>query len=310
MKSSADEHNERLLKALIEIGQELASTIELDELLDRILRISRDVFQFENAIIRLLDTASGELITAASYGYADATVSPAIRLGQGVMGQVALSGEPILVDDVTTRPDYVQGIPGARSELAVPLLTRERVIGVFNVESCRPNAFSDADIAPLMTMAGQAAIAIENARLYENLRSMSERYRSLHQFNDRILQSAGVGIYAVDEHLRITSWNRKIEEMSGIGTEEALGRDLFALLPGLESEGFAARLRRVLEVGAPEKLRLAHRNLMGELRFQKRRLAPLKEGNRTTGVLVIVEDVTEFKRLLEQTVQSEKLAEV
>ena len=310
MEPEADAHNERLLKALVEIGQELASTIELEALLDRILRISREVFQFENAIIRLLDVSTSELITAASYGYDDATVSPAIRLGQGVMGQVALSGEPVLVADVTVRSDYVPGIPGARSELAVPLMVRERVIGVFNVESCRPNAFSDADIAPLMTMAGQAAIAIENARLYENLRSMSERYRSLHQFNDRILQSAGVGIYAVDEHLRITSWNRKIEEMSGISADEALGRNLFALLPGLESEGFAVRLRRVLEVGAPEKLRLAHRNLMGELRFQKRRLAPLKEGERTTGVLVIVEDVTEFKRLLEQTVQSEKLAEV
>ncbi len=62
--------------------------------------------------------------------------------------------------------------------------------------------------------------------------------------------------------------------------------------------------------GPPREVRLAHRNQKGQVRFQKRRLAPLKDGWRTSGVVVIVEDITEFKRLMEQTVQSEKLAEV
>jgi PAS domain S-box-containing protein len=110
--------------------------------------------------------------------------------------------------------------------------------------------------------------------------------------------------------MRITSWNRKMEDLSGVGEAEALGRDLFELFPVLEDEGFADRVRRVLKRGEPEKVRLAHRNLKGELRFQKRRLAPLKEGTRTSGVVVIVEDITEFKRLVDQTIQSEKLAEV
>jgi signal transduction histidine kinase len=98
--------------------------------------------------------------------------------------------------------------------------------------------------------------------------------------------------------------------MSGLGEGEALGCDLFELFPGLVAEGFAARIRRVLETGVAEKLSLSHRNLKGELRFQKRRLTPLKDGDRTTGAVVIVEDITEFKRLMEQTVQGEKLAEV
>jgi PAS domain S-box-containing protein len=301
---------EKLLQALIEIGQELASTIDLDELLNRILRISSDVFHFENAIIRLLDETSGLLVTAASYGYAEEVTSPGIRLGQGVMGKVALGGKPILVEDVRQLPDYVPGICGARSELAVPLVAKEKVLGVFNVESPQPHAFRAVDIAPLMMLAGQAAIAIENARLYENLRSVSARYQELHQFNSRILKSANLGIYTVDAELRITSWNRTMEEMSGFGESEVMGRELFKLFPALEEEGFADRMRRVLQRGAPEKLRLAHRNPQGELRFQKRRLAPLQDEGVTTGVVVIVEDITEFKRLLEQTIQSEKLAEV
>jgi PAS domain S-box-containing protein len=310
MSPGTNGQHEKLLKALIDIGQELASTVELEELLNRILKISREVFHFENAIIRLLEADRGMLVTAASYGYTEEAIRPEIRVGQGVMGKVALSGSPILVTDVATLPDYVQGISDARSELAVPMLAREKLIGVFNVESPRPDAFREEDIVPLMTMAGQAAIAIENARLYDNLRTVSRRYQELHQFNSRVLKSANLGIYTIDAGMRVTSWNRRMEEMSGVSEEDALGNDLFRLFPVLEEEGFADRVRRVLQRGIPEKVRLAHRNMKGELRFQKRRLAPLKDGDRTTGVVVIVEDITEFKRLLEQTIQSEKLAEV
>lgn len=310
MPDVANRQQEMLLKALIDIGQQLASTTDLDELLKRILQVSREVFHFENAIIRLLDADRGVLITAASYGYAEEVVRPEISVGQGVMGKVAQLGKPILVTDVAALPDYVQGISNARSELAVPLLAREKLIGVFNVESPRPDAFCDEDVIPLMTMAGQAAIAIENARLYENLRTVSGRYQKLHQFNNRILKSANLGIYTIDANMLITSWNHRMEEMSGLGEEAALGRDLFALFPSLVEEGFAERVNRVLQRGQADKVRLAHRNMKGELRFQKRRLSPLKDGAMTTGVVIIVEDVTDFKRLLEQTIQSEKLAEV
>ncbi len=310
MPDSAPGQSEKLLKALLDIGQELVSTVDLDELLNRILRISREVFHFENAIIRLFDPQRRVLVTAAAYGYPEATTRHDIPIGRGVMGRVAASGQPLLVSDVAVLPDYLEGIRDARSELAVPLVARDKVIGVFNVESPRPNAFSDTDIPPLMTLAAQAAIAIENARLYSNLRQVSSRFRELHQFNSRILKSVNLGIYTVDDQLTITSWNRRMEEMSGVDEGQALGRRLFELFPNLEGEGFGERIRRVLERGTAEKLRLTHRNFKGQLRIQKRRLAPLKDGERTTGVVVIVEDITEFKRLLEQTIQTEKLAEV
>ncbi len=310
MTKKVQSKQQRLLQALIGIGQELASTVELEELLDRLLRVSREVFLFENAIIRLFEPGRPVLATVASYGYSDVAARMELKLGQGVMGKVAMTGEPILLTDITDRPDYVPGISGARSELAVPLVAKDRVIGVFNVESRKPNAFGEEDIEPLMILASQAAVAIENARLYDNLRTVSHRYQSLHRLNERILKSVSLGIYAVDEGMTITSWNRKIEEMSGLSEENALGKNLFELFPALEDEGVAERIRRVLRTGKAEKVRLAHRNLRGELRFQKRRLAPLKDGERTTGVVVIVEDVTEFKRLLEQIIQSEKLVEI
>ena len=172
----SEKKSERLLKALIDIGQELASMTDLEELLDSVLRIAREVFRFENAIIRLLDDDGLHLLAAAAYGYTEDAMAP-IQIGQGVMGRTAEVQKPILVEDVSRLPDYVPGIPGARCELAVPLISRKKLVGVLNVESPTPGAFSQADIEPLMTLGRQAAIAIENARLYHRLRKVSEGYR-------------------------------------------------------------------------------------------------------------------------------------
>ncbi len=300
----------RLLKALVEISQELSSTVDLEELLARLLSIARDVFRFENAIIRLLDEDGVHLSAVAAYGYTDEAIKQTVLIGQGVMGRVALTQQPILVEDVRQLPDYVAGIPGARCELAVPLINHDKLVGVFNVESPRPGAFSAEDIDPLLTLSRQAAISIENARLYERLRSMSEENRQLNQLNERILKSVNLGIYTVDVDLRITSWNRRMAEMSGLTADEAIGSLLPERFPVLVKEGVVSRIKLVLQSGRKAKLRLLHRNLDGTFRFQKRRLAPLHDGDEVTGVVVIVEDITEFKKLLEQTIQTEKLAEV
>ncbi len=302
--------SERLLKALIGISQELSSTIELEELLERILSAARDVFHFENAIIRLLDETGERLAAVASYGYDETAVQQVIHIGQGVMGRCAATCTPILVEDVRESPDYVAGIPGARSELAVPLVAHEKLVGVFNVESPRPGAFTSEDIEPLLVLGRQAAISIENARLYEGLRTMTNEYRQLNELNDRILKGVSLGIYTVDRDLRITSWNRKMTEMSGLSAAEAIGSLLPDRFPVLADEGVVERLREVLRTGQKAKLRLLHRNLDGSFRFQKRRLGPLFDGDEVTGAVVMVEDITEFKRLLDQTLHSEKLAEI
>lgn len=305
----SEHQSERLLNALIEIGQELASTTNIQDLLDSLLRVSRDLFRFENAIIRLLDEDGRHLIAKAAFGYTEDAMGP-IPIGQGVMGRTAEVQKPILVEDVRKLPDYVPGIPGALSELAVPLISKNKLVGVINVESQQPGAFSREDIEPLMILGRQAAIAIENAQLYERLTKMSDSYRQLYQFSDRILKSVNLGVYTVDTNKIITSWNNKMAEMSGVPAEKAIGKRLDALFPNLIQEGVIERIDRVLISGKNEKLRLLHRQLDGTNRFQKRRLAPLRDGEVVKGVVVIVEDITEFKRLLESTIQSEKLAEL
>lgn len=303
-------YHEQLLQAQIDISRDLSHGHEREEVLNRILHLSRNLLGFENAIIRLLDSSGSRLITAAVYGYDESAADLQISLGEGIMGRSAAQGEAVLVPDVEKDPDYIRGIAGARSALAVPLMAENRVIGVFNVESCRPNAFDESDIAPLMTLAGLAAAAIENHRLYQNLAHVSAENRELDQLNERILQTVDLGIYTIDEGFKITSWNKRMELTSGVDSASAIGRNLLELFPLLIQEGFAEAIQQVLSAGSAENLRLSHRNLRGEERIQKRRITPLKDADRVTGALVVVEDITEFRKLLDQTIQSEKLAEI
>ena len=309
MNQLADQQ-QKILQAQLDISQELSSGTDAADLLHHILAVSRDVFRFENAIIRLFDEKQEVLLTAASFGYASEAAEMEIRSGEGVMGRAAATGAPVLVADVSQVNGYISGISDARSELAVPLLVQGRVIGVFNVESNRPDAFQESDIPPLMTLASLAAIAIENARLYRGLQRAGARNQALDQLNSQILESSSLGIYTLDTRFRITSWNPQMEKFSGVSKQQALGKKLQKLFPHLRDEGFEEALLQVLEQAAPGKLKLAHRNLQGELRFQKRRLTPLVENDQIRGVLVMVEDITEFRRLMDQTIQSEKLAEV
>ena len=128
-----DSQQQKLLQAQIDIGRKLTSGFEREEILPLILQLSRDIFGFENAIIRLLDAQTRELLTIASFGYPEDAETVRIKLGEGVMGHVALTGQPLLVKDVEREPSYIGGIRGARSELAVPLISKGRVIGVLPV---------------------------------------------------------------------------------------------------------------------------------------------------------------------------------
>ncbi len=304
------DQNQKLFLALLDVGKELAAITDIDHLLSRILEISREVFHFENAIIRLLNEDSQQLEAVAAFGYNQTAVESPIPLGEGIMGKAAKFGRPYLIQNVNQSSDYIPGIEAAGSELAVPLIARDRVIGVFNVESPHQEAFNANDCDALSILAGQAAIAIDNARLYRELCSANRKNETLHNLNRQILSSISIGVYTIDRKMRITSWNESMATISRIPATDAIGASLPDLFPTLEEEGIAERLRVVLKDGETQKLRLLHRGQTGESRLQKRLLAPLKETGKTIGAVVVVEDVTEFEQLLAQTIQSEKLAEV
>jgi sigma-B regulation protein RsbU (phosphoserine phosphatase) len=111
---------------------------------------------------------------------------PRIRLGEGLIGYAALHREPVLVADVSQDERYINLVPDVRSELAIPLLLKDRCIGVVDLESPELDAFTKRDVEILTLLASQAAVAIENARLYEQVRANEERLEKELRFAQRV----------------------------------------------------------------------------------------------------------------------------
>jgi signal transduction histidine kinase/DNA-binding response OmpR family regulator/HAMP domain-containing protein len=166
-----------------EVGRRMTSLLAADELLWEIARLIKETLGYYLVGIAL--TEGDELVFKAGAGAVWETPQfrpPRVKVGQeGITGWVAHSGEPLLVPDLTQEPRHY-ALPEASemcSELAVPLKTKERVIGVLHVQSDRLNAFDQSDLAVLQSLAHQAAIAIENARLYDQAqREIAERARA------------------------------------------------------------------------------------------------------------------------------------
>jgi phosphoserine phosphatase RsbU/P len=164
-----------LLATLYDIGTETASILELDELLARVAEVVKRVIDYEMFGILLLDEDSGDLVLRKSVSYGTIPEKTRIRMGEGLCGSAAASKRPILVGDVRADPRYLNLIPQTRSELVVPLLHKDRLVGVFDLESSVLDHFTEEHLKVLTPLAGQVAVAIENAHLVDALVEQNDR---------------------------------------------------------------------------------------------------------------------------------------
>ena len=173
------------LETLAEIGREVASVLDLDQLFARIAQLTKRVIDYRTFGILLLNE-EGELEIKIALHFGEKRDLPRVRLGEGIVGYAALHRETVLVSDVSQDPRYIRVVPDVRSELAIPLLIKDRCIGVVDLESPELDAFSKRDEEILTLLASQAAVAIENARLYEELRANEARLEKEVRFAQRV----------------------------------------------------------------------------------------------------------------------------
>ena len=128
-----------------------------------VLEVARKVLDFFNCAILLVDDTTDELVIVDEHGYPAGTRGMRISLKgeRGISRHVAVEGRPLYVPDVTKDDRYVRGVPEARSELAVPIKIRDRVLGVLNVESDKADAFDEDEALLLQALASQLAVALE-----------------------------------------------------------------------------------------------------------------------------------------------------
>lgn len=166
----------RTLVLLNEIARELTSILNLDELLKRIGELLSRLIDYQMFSILLLDAAGEKLQHRFSLRFQENIhLKHEIALGRGVVGYAAQHKQAVLVPDVRKDSRYISGNAETRSELAVPLIYKDKVIGVLDLEHTRRGFFSDDHKRTVTTLAAQVAIAIENARLYEQIARQEKR---------------------------------------------------------------------------------------------------------------------------------------
>jgi GAF domain-containing protein len=174
------------LETLAEIGREFGAILNPDELLTRIAHLARRIIDYRTFGILLLNDGTEELEMKVAVRYGDLISVPRVKLGSGLVGYAALHKEPVVVPDVSVDPRYIKVVEDARSELVIPLLVKDRCIGVFDLESPELDAFNKSDVEILTLLASQAAVAIENARLYEEIRANEVRLEREIRFAQRV----------------------------------------------------------------------------------------------------------------------------
>ncbi len=166
----------RQLTLLTEISRELSSILNVDQLLQRIADLVTRIIDYQMFSILLLDPTGTLLQHRFSLRFNESVkLKHEIPLGVGLVGYAALHKQAVLVPDVSKDPRYIKANPETRSELCIPLIYKDKVIGVLDIEHTRRGYFTEDHVRTMTTLAAQVAIAIENATLYERIARQEKR---------------------------------------------------------------------------------------------------------------------------------------
>jgi len=185
------------LRTINEVSRKISSIVNLDELLAYVGNLLRQTFHFYNVNIFLFEPDSGKLMLKTLHFSGQKNVIPVgvpLEMDEaGIIGKAARSGEYVLVNDLAAEPLYrkADSTGETKSELVIPVKMGGRVLGVLDIESAEVDGFDEADVFTAQTLADQLAVAIENARLYQETRFLAvteERNRMAREIHDTLAQ--------------------------------------------------------------------------------------------------------------------------
>ena len=276
------------LETLAELAREFGSILNLDELLTRIAHLTRRVIDYRTFGILLVNEETKELEMKVAVRYGDKVTLPRVKLGVGLVGYAALHQEAVLVPDVEADPRYIKVVDDARSELVIPLMLKDRCIGVFDLESPELDAFTKRHVEILTLLASQAAVAIENARLYETIRANELRLEKEIRFAQRVQMA----LLPTELPKRM----KAVDVAARFAPARELGGDLYDFLAP-EPNSLVVAVGDVSGKGVPAALYSAFAGELVRSRTFRRRYAP--ERFSPAGVLASTNTIL-YERQLEE----------
>jgi sigma-B regulation protein RsbU (phosphoserine phosphatase) len=294
-KSAVFRERAELLDFLLEVSRVTSETLDLDKLLENVAAIVKTVVPYDLFAILLYSERSQGLRIRYSIGHRDEVVrSLVIPLNEGVTGAAAATRLPVLVDDVRQDLRYLNALDAVRSELAVPMTARSRLVGVLDVQSTRVKAYSDHDRAMLRLIAARVAVSIDNARLYlrverqnrtlKTLARLSQEFSSILDL-DELLGKIAATIRALINYdafsIYLIDYEKKVlRHRFSVRFDERVHLDNIPLGKGIT--GAAAESRetvRVLDTAADPRYIASHPEVRSEM------AVPLIAQDRVVGVL-------------------------
>jgi len=270
------------------------------------------------------DGAAGRIRLAALHNLPAELLGRVFRPGVGVVGRILETGEPLVMTAYADAPDRITfpGAEGLHGVLSVPIRYQGQLMGTFTIGSRDPaRRFTERDVETLSVFAKHAGIAIENARLYRECQAYAkgleervlERTRDLaaqKAFTDGVVEALPLGLYVVDRDLRVVTCNRAGEDELGVAEGRLRGTSLLDLLPEAKRDAARAALGEIFTRGAVGRSEEEFSEA-GQTRTLRMTRAPLRtEGGAVTYAILLIEDITERKRLEHQVLTAEKLAAV
>jgi two-component system NtrC family sensor kinase len=294
------------LTVLYSIGQSVSSLLDLEELLERIVEAAVYITRAEEGFLLLRDPSADELYLRAAKNLGEQRAQRMrMPIDDTLAGQVVRTGKPVRLDKASAGAALkVKTGFLVRAILQVPLTVGNNIIGVLVVDNQQSErTFSENDQYLLSALGDYAAIAIDNARLYLEVKSSEERYRDL-------FANAYDLIFTLDRQLRIQSINKVGTALTGYGEAQLTGRPLRDIAAADAWEAAEQRFADLLMGRAPQpfELQLKRRDEDRVVLEVSARL--VTDRGKASGIHCIARNLTERRRLEEQLVHSEKLSAI
>jgi PAS domain S-box-containing protein len=294
------ERSQAALLAINRISSTVSQSLELGNILESAIDNIIELLHVDAAWIYLLNDEKKELELAAHRGYSEEFSR--IKIGRGISGKVAMSGEPVVVDDVSKAEGLLQSVKEQMSSLVVvPLTSKAKVNGTLGVNSKSKRFFDKSEVEMISTIGNQIGVAVDNAVLYkqqlenaEKLRESEGRYRTL-------FESALDAIWINDLHGNLVQVNKVAEELLGFSIEELMKNRVKDLLPK-ESLPLAVKIGKALlageEIEQPYEQYITKKD--GTPVYVKMTTTLIKENGKPMFFMHIGRDVTREKELQQE----------
>lgn len=292
----------RQLRALASTTALINSSLDVDSVLNQVMDTVIQLTGAERGFVMLTNKATGALefriargIDREQLAQTDFTVSNTI------VNEVFSTGEPVLTDNARSDPRYQEqkSIVGyqLRSILAVPLSVRGEVIGVVYCDNRALTAlFKTHELNLLRAFADQAAVAIENARLFEAARAQLAEITAMRDLMDNIFSSVISGLITLDGDDTITAFNAAAAQITGVAVNDALHQRFFDVMPGLRDQ-LEDRLAHVRQTGEEVQVELEIAFNPSQRRYWYFTLTALRDTvGQALGVVIVLDDQTEIKQ--------------